>query len=106
VLTAAAFQRIKLRILRTGDRRTYCNRFNDNPHLTLGEVHAYLHPDIGQRNINCDPARSDFDELVFHDPDGDPMYVRVRITGDRLTYDPRDGDRLAAWFAALDPGAA
>jgi hypothetical protein len=65
VLTAAAFNRIKDYILAHGDRQTYCNIFNNNPHLALGNMDIYLNPDTGQHNINCDPKLSGFNHMVI-----------------------------------------
>ncbi|MCD4672042.1 MAG: hypothetical protein K8R77_05195 [Anaerolineaceae bacterium] len=65
VLTAAAFNQIKDHILAQGDRQTYCNMFNNNPHVTLGNMDIYLNPDTGQQNINCDLKLSEFNHMVI-----------------------------------------
>ena len=65
VLTAAAFNQIKDYILVHGDRQTYCNMFNNNPHVALGDMDIYLNPDTGQQNINCDLKLSDFNHMVI-----------------------------------------
>jgi hypothetical protein len=62
------FDHIKEFVLRRGDRQTYCNMYNRNPHYRFGTFDVYLNPDIGQRNIDADPAVSGFDEMVIHDP--------------------------------------
>jgi hypothetical protein len=36
-----------------GDRCTYCNMYNGNPHLDFGRYNDYLYPSVGQFNINC-----------------------------------------------------
>ena len=65
VLTAAAFNQIKDYILVHGDRHTYCNMFNNNPHVALGNMDIYLNPDTGQQNINCDLKLSGFNHMVI-----------------------------------------
>ena len=65
VLTAVAFNQIKDYILAHGDRQTYCNMFNNNPHVVLGNMDIYLNPDTGQQNINCDPKLSEFNHMVI-----------------------------------------
>jgi hypothetical protein len=64
-MTTTQFDIIKQYILRKGDRQTYCNMYNNNPHLALDEFEVYLNPSIGQANINCDPNLSDFNDLVI-----------------------------------------
>lgn len=78
-LSVTQFEHIKSFILDRGDRRTYCNKYNQNPHYAFDEFDVYLNPDIGQRNINCDPEISDFNELVIHDSDSDPQYYTIHI---------------------------
>lgn len=101
VLTVEAFQRIKQMILRDGDRRTYCNMYNNNPHIELDGFHAYLDPVGGQRNINCDPELSDFDELVIQDWRTSMIYFRARVKGDRLAFDADRAAELTRYFTAL-----
>ena len=66
----AAFRAIERFILSNGDRQTYCNMYNNNPHYALGDsLHVYLNPSVGveQHNINCDPTKSDFNQIVVQD---------------------------------------
>ncbi len=83
-LTAANFQLLKLFILRHGDRQTYCNKYNQNPHYDFGGFHVFLEPDVGQQNINCDPDLSDFDTLVVQDWAAADIYVRWVVQGERV----------------------
>lgn len=103
VLTVENFQRIKRMILARGDRRTYCNMYNSNPHIEVDGFHAYLSPDVGQHNINCDPARSDFDQLTIYDQSAGPdhQYCSTRIDGDALSFEPGSGSALERYFVAL-----
>lgn len=81
---------IKEFILEKGDRQTYCNMFNNNPHYSFDGVDAYLNPSPSgpenhpQYNIDCDPAPSDFNILVLKTADF--QYY--------LIYSPSDTDSL------------
>ena len=81
ILTLENFNKIKNFILQHGDRETYCNMLNDNPHFQFADLDAYLHPEGGRKNINCDPNLSDFDELVIWDRNraGGELYSRIAV---------------------------
>jgi hypothetical protein len=61
------FEVLKKKILKNGDRQTYRNYDNQNPHHVLNGVDLYLNAEIGQKNINNDPELSDFDEITVSD---------------------------------------
>jgi hypothetical protein len=82
-LTPANFELIKRFVLRKGDRQTYCSMYNQNPHFRFEGFDVYLNPDVGQQNINCDPALSDFDELVVHDERVPGEYFSVKLDKQR-----------------------
>ncbi|MEW6468500.1 MAG: hypothetical protein AB1458_06220 [Bacteroidota bacterium] len=88
-LPVDGFERIKQYVLDHGDRQTYRNYDNNSPHYSFEAFDVYLSPSIGQRNINCDPLLSDFNEIVVRDGKNDPLYCIIRIVrkGDRG--DPR-----------------
>lgn len=73
------FESIKTYILSNGDKQTYSNMYNDNPHYSFNGFETYLNPDIGQRNGNCDPDISDFNEIVIRDRSSDPQYFHLLI---------------------------
>jgi hypothetical protein len=73
------FEAIKNFILENGDRQTYCNMYNNNPHYSFEGFEVYLNPEIGQGNINCDPEISDFNEIVIKDQNADPQYYYILI---------------------------
>ena len=99
-LSAAAFEEIKRYILALGGRRTYCNMYNHNPHHRFGWFDAYLNPDVGQRNIDCDPDVSGFDELVVQDFALDEIYVTARVVDGELELDAAEGV-ARRYFAAM-----
>ena len=85
-MTAGEFNRLKRFILKAGDRQTYCNMYNANPHFDFGSFDAFLHPDVMQANINFDPALSDFDRLVVRDDAGGPtFYATFQVHGGVVT---------------------
>jgi len=63
---------------------TYCNMYNGNPHFGFDGFDVFLDPDVGQRNIDCDPERSGFDVLVIRDWNAGQQYFRVKRNQDRL----------------------
>jgi hypothetical protein len=73
------FEKIKNFILENGDREGYSNMYNNNPHYSFDSFETYLNPEIGQLNINCDPAISDFNEIVIRDLGSDPQYFYLLI---------------------------
>jgi len=81
VLNKTYFLLIKNHILARGDRQTYCNRYNHNPHFQFREFDIYLNPDIGQQNINCDSKLSDFNEMVIRTKDSD--YYNLTLGGEQ-----------------------
>jgi hypothetical protein len=93
-LTVADFNRIKNYVLAHGDRETYCQMYNNNPHAALGGVDIYLHPDTGQQNINCDPKLSGFNHVVIRTQK--MTYYRIALDQARSTLDcpiPEDGNK-------------
>ena len=75
-LSVQDFESIKSFILENGDRQTYCNMLLDNPHYSYEGFEAYLNPEIGQKNIRCDPEISDFNMRVSRDQHSDPQYYQ------------------------------
>ena len=64
-INPTVFKQIKNYILVHGDKRTYCNMYNNNPHTNLANVDIFLDPDTGPQNINCDLKLSDFNHMVI-----------------------------------------
>lgn len=44
ILKASSFNRIKDFVLAHGDRQTYCNMYNNNPHIALGNMDMTFPP--------------------------------------------------------------
>jgi hypothetical protein len=64
-------------ILHQGKRETYCNMYNDNPAYQTEGYRFYLNPDSGQKNIDCDPAKSGFHNLTIRQIDGGSHQYRT-----------------------------
>jgi hypothetical protein len=76
-LTVDQFDHIRDFILHDGDRITIFNKYLENPYYAFEGFKAYLVPEVGQRNISCDPVISDFNEMVIQVPL--PVYSYYRI---------------------------
>jgi hypothetical protein len=62
------FDELKRFILKKGDRQTYRNFDNNNPHYKLGNADLYLNAETGQENMNNDATLSNFNEISINDP--------------------------------------
>jgi len=80
LVTMQKFLWLKSYILAYGNRQTYCNMYNNNPHIGLTKMHVYLNPDTGQRNINCNLALSDFNYIVFRTEEHPPEHYEVGLS--------------------------
>ncbi|MCF8358391.1 MAG: hypothetical protein K9H26_06505 [Prolixibacteraceae bacterium] len=73
------FESVQEFVFENGDRQTYCNLYNDNPHFSFNGFEVYLDPETGQENMNCDPEISDFNQIVIVDLDVSLQYYRLLI---------------------------
>ncbi|HEY3373355.1 MAG TPA: hypothetical protein VGK10_21100 [Prolixibacteraceae bacterium] len=73
------FEVAKAFILNNGDRKTYRNFDNNNPHYSFNGFEAYLNAEIGQTNINNDPTISDFNQITLRDRNDDLQYYTIHI---------------------------
>lgn len=77
-ISLAKFETIKNFILDKGNTKTYRNFDNNNPHYEMDDYDIYLGSDIGQKNINNDPKKSDFNELI--------VVPKIKNYGTNLTF--------------------
>jgi hypothetical protein len=98
-----SFRAIKALIFERGDRQTYCNMYNDNPHLGFEGFDVFLNPDTGQANINCDPSRSDFNEMVIRDWRTQKLYflLKLDLATEKLLFEPEDAAALESYFTIM-----
>ncbi len=78
LLNKANLNRVKRHILSTGDRSSLItNKYNQVPVWTLPPYRLHLEPDPPAKgqpwNINCDPARGDFNTLAIDLRDAPPL---------------------------------
>lgn len=73
------FEKIKKFIISNGDRMTYRNFDNNNPHYKFKNCDIFLGSDVGQKNINNDPQFSDFNQLTITDWNSDIRYYELII---------------------------
>ena len=79
--------RIKRFILDTGQRETYGNVYNNNPACHAKRFDFYLNPDTRQKNIDCDPNKSDFNSLTIRSKSGGKdQYRTVEFIGQHAVY--------------------
>jgi hypothetical protein len=62
-ITLETFDRIRRFVLEHGDRQTYCNRYNHNPHFAFAACDAYLNPH--PFNLDCDPSLGELTGLTL-----------------------------------------
>ncbi len=94
-LSVVTFKTIAAVILKDGDRRFYCNKYNNSPHYKVDRFDVYLDP-IDQRT-NLTPDRNsndvpDYNAIVIQDSNGvgSTQYYHILLEGDaiRLTGTP------------------
>lgn len=89
-MTVPQFEAVCRAVFEAGDRQTYCNRFNDNPHVDAG----WFDPRVG---VSCehpeDAGASTLRPIPF-----EGNYARFRHHGDRIDIDPDEwpAERLQA----------
>ncbi len=100
-LSMYEFDSIKRFILNNGDKEDFSVMYSNNPHYSFNGFEAYLNPEIGQGNSNCDPELSDFNEIVLRDLDALPQYYYIHIvrSGDLnnnniFTYEGMEEDKV------------
>ncbi|VAW44430.1 hypothetical protein MNBD_GAMMA03-894 [hydrothermal vent metagenome] len=95
------FENIKNFILSNGNRQTYRNYDNNNPHYDYGDFSAYLGADIGQGNINNDKNISDFNKLVIMSRHtGIKYYALIIVREGDITYKEPDIKRQKTGIVA------
>ncbi|HAH23734.1 MAG TPA: hypothetical protein DCL77_08250 [Prolixibacteraceae bacterium] len=73
------FEQIKTYILTKGDKKVYRQFDGKNPHYSFDGFEAYLNAETGQKNINNDPAISNFNEITLRDQDAEPQYYTIHL---------------------------
>jgi hypothetical protein len=90
MLTVKKFQDIVDFILKNGDRQTYCNMFNNNPHYKLEGFDIFLDPINQSINWSEDKLSnkiSDYDKIVIQDFQTDVTYYRLTLSENKVLLD-------------------
>ena len=87
-LSTEQFEQVKNFILEKGDRSTFRNIDNDNPHYRIRHFNIYLGAS-NRHNLYGDPAISDFNEIIVYDSSNDIQYFYIKIVrkGDKKDAD-------------------
>ena len=91
--SAKEFETIVAFVLKKGDRRFYCNRFNNSPHYKVDSFAVYLDPInqfINVTNENLSDKTSDYTTIVIHDAQSDIQYYRIQLKEDLVLLAYRD----------------
>ncbi|MCL2067622.1 MAG: hypothetical protein FWG99_09175 [Treponema sp.] len=92
LLSKNDFEEIVQFILDNGDRRTYCNMYNNNPHYRIEDFSIYLNPIsqfINFTRDNLSTLAGEYDEMVIMDQNSTYLYYYIKLSGERIwVYDP------------------
>jgi len=92
------FQKIKEFVLANGDKQSYSNMYNNNPHYVFKTFHVFLEPEMGQMNMDCNPEISDFDEIVVQDENG---FTYIVCRSGKVMYDKNHEKRIEGYFLEM-----
>lgn len=104
------FLKIKCFILLTGDRKTYCNKWGNNPHYKFPDFEAFLdpgpiyHDGPGRWDVAGDPAGTDFNTLVVRTKENVSYNIRYdqNLAGIQVWIHRRkEGDEQDLTFSLL-----
>jgi hypothetical protein len=86
ILSKNDFEEIAQFILDNGDRMTYCQMYNNNPHYALEDFHIYLNPvsqwinfwgKLWGHDLSC--SVSDYNEIVIQDWNSPHIYYDIAL---------------------------
>jgi hypothetical protein len=89
-LTVKKYEAIVEFMLKNGDRQTYCNMYNNNPHYKLDGFDIFLNPINQGINWSKDKLSykiSDYDMLVIQDFSANVKYYRVTLSNNKVLLD-------------------
>ena len=91
------FNMIAAAILKDGDRRPYCNKYNNSPHLKLDSFDVYLNPVSQFTNWSADKLSaevSDYNVLVIQDNSSDIIYYHIILKDHAVVLDGDEPGRI------------
>ncbi|MCU0696661.1 MAG: hypothetical protein MUC96_09045 [Myxococcaceae bacterium] len=83
-MTVVQFEAVCRAIFEAGDRQTYCNRFNDNPHVDAGWFEAWVDPARAPRCRTPEEAAA----LTLRPIPFEGNYARLIRAGDVIEVEP------------------
>jgi len=81
------FQAIAAAILKEGDRKFYCNKYNNSPHYKIDGFDVYLDPVNQLTNwsaVQLSDNVSDYNTIVIQDFRNEMIYHSVRLKGETV----------------------
>jgi hypothetical protein len=81
------FEKIVQFILNNGDRLTYCQMYNNNPHYSLEDFHIYLNPISQWINTGEDYLSysvSDYDNITIQDWNSPHRYYKITLLNEKV----------------------
>jgi hypothetical protein len=89
-LSVADFQTIVAFVLKSGDRKFYCNKYNYSPHYNVGTFEIYLDPISQFINVTKNDLSnnvSDYNTIVIHDPNSEIQYYHLTMKNAAILLD-------------------
>jgi hypothetical protein len=91
-LSKDKFEKIVGFVLKNGDRKTYCNIYNNSPHYKLEDFNIYLNPVEQKINIvqeSLSGTISDYNSITIYDcnADGKFRYYYIRLADEQVFLD-------------------
>lgn len=86
-LSPKHFKEIIVFVLNKGDRATYCNMYNNNPHLKIDDLNLYLNPMNQQINFFAEKLsinEKDYNEIVIFD---NKTYFHIKHIKNKIIID-------------------
>jgi len=86
-VTVQSFKDIVSFILKNGDRQTYCNMYNNNPHYRLEGFDIYLNPIHQSINWSKDILSntiSDYPEITIRDYHVNVQYYHLKLYDNKI----------------------
>jgi hypothetical protein len=90
IVSKQDFEKIAAFVLTAGDRKTYCQMYNNNPHYQIEDFHVYLNP-VSQR-INWDSDNlsfsvGDYNVILIQDWNSPHIYYDIRLLKKKVYID-------------------
>jgi len=93
IVSKQTFEKIVQYILSNGDRMTYCNMYNNNPHYDLEGCDVFLNPLSQRLDHLLSGSVSDYDTIVIKDWGSRHTYYEIMLVEGRVyIYNPYEAE--------------